>query len=551
MAVSSRLARLSAALLMTVGMVTSSPTRADAAATYLITTAVGTGTASSTGDGGQATSATIAGPGLLAYDASANLYVSEWDGHVIRKVATNGVISTIAGTGVSGYSGDGGAATSAQLQHPNGMAFDSAGNLYVANNGSEVIRKITPGGIISTWAGTGGSGATGDGGAATSAQLGDPNGLAIDKYDNVYVTQRSHHIIRKITPAGIISTFAGTLDTNNNTGNGGPATSATLQHPISLTTDSQGNVYIATAACIRKVNSSGVISTTAGTCGTLGYSGDGGAATSATLNDVQDVRVDSAGNMYIADYGNHVVRMVNNGGSISTVVGTGTCGYSGDNGDALLAKVCGPDGLIVDRYGNLYISDYDETVIRKVALIAPASATSTVSVTVDSSFTFTVANRATACNGESNFVAGAGSATGVALGHIGISSNVSGAQTLSISTNAVGGFSVYLRGIAATGNLASSTHAFTDVSGTSASPAALGAGEQFGYTFHDSTTSPSVTNPGSATFIRLTNATTNAVMGSASSPSGSGCVAFDAQTSSTTPPGSYTAVAIYTAVPVF
>jgi hypothetical protein len=184
---------------------------------------------------------------------------------------------------------------------------------------------------------------------------------------------------------------------------------------------------------------------------------------------------------------------------------------------------------------------------------APLGATgsSTASVTIDSSFTFAVANKAATCNGESNFLGSAGGATAVALGHLAAGANASGAQLLTVTGNSGGGFIVYIAGNQSANDLRSANHNWTDVSGTYASPANLDAGEAFGYTYHDSTTSSNVTNPASAKFIKLTNAATNKVMGSNTSASGTGCVTFDAQTSAATPAGTYTATVIYTAVPTF
>jgi uncharacterized protein DUF4082 len=186
-----------------------------------------------------------------------------------------------------------------------------------------------------------------------------------------------------------------------------------------------------------------------------------------------------------------------------------------------------------------------------VSPITDASASIQVSAIIDPEFTFTVANRSSACNGESGFVSGAGTSTAVGLGYLAVSSNVSGGQALSVTSNAGNGFSVYIRGTQASQNLRSSGHYWSDAAGTYASPAALGSGERFGYTWHDSTASSSVTNPSSASFAALTNAATNAVMGSTTSETGSACVSYDAQAGSATPAGSYIAAVIYTALPTF
>ena len=192
----------------------------------------------------------------------------------------------------------------------------------------------------------------------------------------------------------------------------------------------------------------------------------------------------------------------------------------------------------------------NQDVPTEASLLFASTDNTTVSVTVDPTFVFTVANQGSACNGESNFVSGVGTATTVALGNLAAGANVSGGQALSVTGNASNGFAVYVTGVQATNNLRTASHNWTDVTGTYASPAPLGAGERFGYTYHDSTSASSVTNPASANFIALTN-TARAVMGSTTSETGSGCVSYDAQTSGSTSAGSYTATLIYTAVPTF
>jgi alpha-tubulin suppressor-like RCC1 family protein len=205
-----------------------------------------------------------------------------------------------------------------------------------------------------------------------------------------------------------------------------------------------------------------------------------------------------------------------------------------------------------DQYGTLGDGmNTNEDVPTYVVSLSGDTNNTTASITIDPAFTFTVANQASACNGESNFVSGAGTASTVALGHLAAGSNVSGGQALSVSSNAGSGFTVYIRGTQASQNLRNAGHNWTDVTGSYASPAVLGAGERFGYTYKDSTASSSVTNPTSANFVALTNATTNAIMGSTTSETGSGCVSYDAQTSGSTPAGSYTATVIYTAVPTY
>ena len=212
-------------------------------------------------------------------------------------------ISTIAGTTTSGFSGDGGAATSAQLNYPAGLAIDASGNIYFADQGNQRVRKITAStGIISTIAGTGTSGFSGDGGAATSAQINNPAAVAVDASGNIYISDQYNQRIRKITAStGNISTIAGT-GTYSYTGDGGAATSATFQNPAGIEIDGSGNIYIADLFnhVVRKITAStGVISTVAGS-GSAGYSGDGGSATSANLNYPTDIALDDSGHLYIS-----------------------------------------------------------------------------------------------------------------------------------------------------------------------------------------------------------------------------------------------------------
>jgi sugar lactone lactonase YvrE len=310
-------------------------------------------------------------------DLSGNLYIAEWGNYRIRKVAPGGTISTVAGTGTPGYFGDGGAATSARLNAPTGVAGDPSGNLYIADWGNYRIRKVTPGGTISTVAGNG-TLYFGDGGPATSAQLDGPRGVTVDASGNLYIADNGNHRVRKVTPGGTISTVVGN-GTAGYSGDGGPAASARLNLPAGLAVDSSGNLYTADEEdCrIRKVTLGGTISTVAGN-GTTGYSGDGGPATSAQLSGLRGVAVDPAGNLYIADTYNNRIRKVAPGGTISTVAGNGTEGYAGDGGPATSAQLSTPFGVAVDSGGNLYIADYGNHRIRRVT---PGGTISTVAGT--------------------------------------------------------------------------------------------------------------------------------------------------------------------------
>lgn len=336
-----------------------------------ISTVAGTGTPGSTGDGGAATSARLFIPLDVAVDGSGNLYIADQTNNRIRKVtAATGKISTVAGTGVPGSSGDGGMATSARLFSPVAVAVDGSGNLYISDQLNQRIRKVTVAtGIISTVAGTGILGSSGDGGAATSARLSSPSDIAIDGSGNLYIADTGNNRIRKVTTAtGFISTVAGT-GVPGSSGDGGAATNARLFSPVDIAIDGSNNFYIADQLNqrIRKVTAAtGFISTVAGT-GTLGSSGDGGSATSARLNFPTAVVLDGGGNLYIADAGNNRIRKVTAATNIiSTVAGTGVPGSSGDGGAATSARLFLPSGLFMSG-GNLYIADASNNRIRLVA----------------------------------------------------------------------------------------------------------------------------------------------------------------------------------------
>jgi len=264
----------------------------------VITTMAGTGVNGYAGDGGPATSAQFSYPARVAVDAVGNLYIADYSNNRVRRVSA-GIITTVAGTGTGGFAGDGGPATAAQLNGPRDLVLDASGNLYIADLGNQRIRRVSPTGTITTVAGNGVPGYSGDGGLATLAQLSNPGAVAADEVGNFYIADIENHRVRRVSPAGIITTVAGT-GTPGFSGDGGPAMSAQLNRPASVALDGTGNLYIAELVNhrIRRLSlSSGIITTVAGT-GVNGYSGDGGPASSAQLSWPSSLAVDTAGRVY-------------------------------------------------------------------------------------------------------------------------------------------------------------------------------------------------------------------------------------------------------------
>lgn len=301
-----------------------------------------------------AVSSSIGDPARVATDSSGNFYFAGL--HTIFKVDPNGTLTRVAGTGRSGYSGDGGPATNAQFVNPDGIALDAAGNLFVTDKDAHVVRRVAADGTISTVAGIGTAGYSGDGGPATGAQFNGPTGVAVDAAGNLYVADTANNCVRKVTSGGTITTVAG----NGNQGyggDGGAATGATLNGPQGLALDASGNLYIADTYNdrVRMVAPNGTIGTVAGT-GISSFSGDGSAAAGATLVLPTDVAVDQAGNLYIADFGNSRVRLVTQG-VINTVAGSSDGDQPADNLAALNVRFNGPTGIAVDPAGNLYLAE--------------------------------------------------------------------------------------------------------------------------------------------------------------------------------------------------
>jgi trimeric autotransporter adhesin len=386
----------------------------------IATIVAGNGSGSFSGDGGAATNAGLFAPSAVIVDSAGNLLVADSGNNRIRKVGTNGIISTVAGNGFGGYGGNNGAATTAQINNPSGLCLDATGNLFIADTFNFVIRKVGINGIITTVAGINGRGPgfSGDGFSATAAGLNYPTGVAVDSSNNLYIADSQNNRIRKVNASGTISTFAGN-GTANYSGDGGAATSSTLNLPVGVVVDAARNLFIVDSGnqCVRKVGTNNIITTIAGN-GTNNYSGDGGAATNAnlsnpqgmaldnigdlfiadsgnnrirqvgtngiittvagrilndgdfatnaTLNEAAGIALDSIGNFYIADTINNRIRKVDTNGVISTVAGNGNPGFSGDGGAATNANLKFPFGIAVDAWGSLFIADTYNQRIRKV-----------------------------------------------------------------------------------------------------------------------------------------------------------------------------------------
>ena len=329
------------------------------ASAQVITTFAGTGLSGYSGDGGLATLAKMQSPSGVTVDRIGNVYFADQNGNRIRKINTSGIISTVAGIGgTGGYTGDGGLATLAKLYFPTGVAVDLNGNIYIADQFNNVIRNVDSFGIISTLAGNGTIGYSGDSGMATNARFWHPADVCVGINGDVYTVDQDNSAVRKITTSGYVYTIAGN-GTSGFSGDGGAATSAKLNFPEGIAIDTIGNIYIADLYNnrVRKIDTSGVITTIAGN-GTGGFSGDSSLATNAKLYYPSAVAIDSAGNLYIADATNNRIRKVSNSGIITTVAGTGISGTIGDGGLATEAEINYPEGVAVDRHGSIYIADY-------------------------------------------------------------------------------------------------------------------------------------------------------------------------------------------------
>ncbi len=342
-----------------------------------ITTIAGNGVQGFSGDGGLAINATLGYPDAVVVDAAGNIYIADTWNNKVRKIDSTGIITTLAGIGSQGYSGDGGLSAKAELSGPNALAVDANGNVYISDANNFCIRKVDKKGIITTIVGGGISG-LGDGGLAIAAQLQSPTGLAIDGIGNLYIADFIDHRIRKVDVNGIITTVVGNGTAGYN-GDSLVATSAQLNYPSGIAVDASGNLYIVdnTNQLIRKVGADGKLVTIAGTKGVKSFTGDGGLAKKATLKYPYSITVDVLGNIFISDQNNYRVRKINTSGIISTIAGNGNYAYSGDGGLATKSSLASPYGVSFDGAGNLYIVDHGNNSIREVTYLSITSFTPT------------------------------------------------------------------------------------------------------------------------------------------------------------------------------
>ena len=328
---------------------------------YTINTIAGSaGNAGFAGDSGSAVGSQLNYPTGIAVDKSGNLYIADGLNNRVRKIS-GGVISTVAGNGTAGYTGDKGPATSAELNNPTGVALDSSGNLYIADSANNVVRMVTSSGTITTFAGNNTLGYSGDMALATGAQLSNPVGVIADSAGNVYIADAGNNVIRQVFMGNIVTYAEG------------------FTQPDAVAVDSAGNIFVADTQGRRivKYSSSGVYTTIAGS-GNGGFSGDNGPGPNATVYDPMGLAVDVSGNVYIADTFNSRIRKVTPSGIITTVAGNGTLYFSGDGGPATQAALHFPHGVAVDSSGNVYITDTVNSVVRELQGTLPTVSTSGV-----------------------------------------------------------------------------------------------------------------------------------------------------------------------------
>jgi len=348
-----------------------------------ITNFAGNGLVGYQGDNGPATGAEFDSVAGLAADAAGNIYLADQNNHVVRKVDTSGIITTFAGAGAAGFSGDTGLATHARLNGPQGVCVAPSGVVYVTDPGNHRVRAVATNGIITTVAGSASALSSGDGGQATSAGLVNPVRCAVDATGNLYIVDQGASVIREVTIAtGVITTVAGVNNTPGFTGDNGPPTAARMNNPAAAIFDASGNLYVTDQGNqrIRKIDTSGIITTVAGN-GVAAFAGDLGDAKSASLNFPGEIAIDPLSNLFIADTSNQVIREVTAAGIISTVAGIPEhSGIGGDNGPPTAAQFNNPLALTRDPLGSLYVGDTGNHRVRKIVSLTSGPPTCTYSL---------------------------------------------------------------------------------------------------------------------------------------------------------------------------
>lgn len=336
-----------------------------------VSTFAGNGATGFAGDGGPATAAVFDRPIYVYAAGDGSIYVADENNHRIRRINAAGVITTFAGNGTRGFSGDGGPATAAALAGPVGLCGDAAGNIYINDVLNQRIRRVDRGGTITTFAGNGLQSSSGDGGPATAAAIWLPIRCAVNSSGDMWIAEQGSRRIRRVAAGGTISTVAGN-GSRGFAGDGGPASAAVLDNPTAVAVDFNNNVYFSDQSNqrVRRITPAGLISTVAGN-GSAGFAGDGGPATAASLNFPGGLAVDQAGALYVADSPNHRVRRITPDGLINTVAGNGTGAFNGDGRQAVGTSLNGPFGLALDTSGALYIADSANQRIRRISPLGP------------------------------------------------------------------------------------------------------------------------------------------------------------------------------------